>query len=49
MFQGIDSDGLVVIASWLFGIGPKLDGKIIIKTNSKSSFTPRMPILTQGS
>ena len=57
MFQEIDSNGLVVIASCLLDIGPKLDRKIlfkdyykiIIKTNGKSSFTLRMPILTQGS
>ena len=48
MFQEIDSIslGLNVIASCLLDIGLKLDHKnlMIIKANSKSSFTPRMPI-----
>ena len=48
MFQEIDSNGLVVIASYLLDIGPKLDRKIIIKTNGRSSFTLRMAILTFG-
>ena len=49
MFQEIVSNGLVVVASCLLDIGPKLDRKIIIKTNGKSSFTLRISILTQGS
>ena len=49
MFQEIDSNGLVVIASCLLDVDPKQDRNTIIKTKSKSSFTLRMPILTQGS
>ena len=52
MFQEIDSSSLAVIASCLLDIGPKLDHKItkmIIKANSKSSFTLCVLILTQGS
>ena len=51
MFQEleIDSKRLAVIASCLLDIGSKLDYKMIINANGKSSFTFRMPILTQGS
>ena len=51
MFQEIDSGpiDLVVIASGLLDISPKLDRNMIIKANSMYSFTLRMPILTQGS
>ena len=51
MFQEleIDSLGLAIIASCLLDIGPKLDRKMIIKANSKSSFTPRVPIVIRGS
>ena len=52
MFQEleIDSKGLAAIASCLLDIGPKLDRKMNIEANSKSSFTlvSRMPILSQG-
>ena len=50
MFQEIDCDGPADIASCLLDIGLKLDGdvtKMIIKANSKSSFTFRMLIFTQ--
>ena len=49
MFQEIDSKGLAVIASCLLDIGPKQDRKMIIKANSKSSFSLHLPILAQGS
>ena len=52
MFEKIDSNGLADIASCLLDIGLKLDRRItemIIKANSKSSFTLRMLMSTQGS
>ena len=41
------SDGPAVIASCLLDVGPKLECKLIINANSKSSFTLRISILTQ--
>ena len=52
MFQEIGSNGLADIASCLLDLSLELDRhitKMIIKANSKSSFTLRMLILTQNS